>query len=241
MRYCKHGLSRYILYGVISGMSLLLLTACAELTPSPLSPQQTAQLDQAALSSSGSVSFVFSPGSPDPSRASMPAGKLADTKTESRTASGKITPRRGGKLRVKFDRRDDDGDDDDGDDDDRDDDGVRVKSATFVVKRGSIEEAHRIRMRVTSGSTLDDVSVEFTPSGLSFDPPARLTIILVGELDEEDLENLHVWHIEGDKATEVPVKISSDDDEWELVIEVPGFSWYDLGGDEGCGWVGFCY
>ena len=51
-------------------------------------------------------------------------------------------------------------------------------------------------------------------------------------VDAKDLDGLMAYHIEGSKVTEISVQVSPEGRKrLELIIKVPGFSRYTLGGD----------
>ncbi len=216
-------------YFMLTLAGIFLFAGCGFLNQNPLAPPATAKPQAGVKSASnpGLFAITFSPNALDPAtRATKPSGGSLYTET----ASGWFSPESSGKLKVKFEY-DDDGDDDDDDDDG--DDILRVEKAKFEVEEGSIDQDVEITMTVQSGTTLEDVGVLFSPTGQEFNPFAKLTLCLEGELDEEDLGSIKAYHIEGDSVTELSVKISErDDDEWKIIVDVPGFSRYSLGGND---------
>ena len=132
-----------------------------------------------------------------------------------------IDGKKGGKLDVKFS---DDDDDDDDDDDKKKSVTVRVKKATFKVKAKSFEKKAEISMTVYSGSTLADVKVEFTPSGLSFDPAAGLELQLKGTMKPGKMTGYHV-SADG-TVTLVEAVVEKAKGGWKLKMDIPGFSEY---------------
>ncbi len=84
-----------------------------------------------------------------------------------------------------------------------------------------------------STTSLSDVSVVFTPSGIVFNPPATLTLLLRGELSEEELNALKAYHHHNGMVTEISVAIVDGKKEWKITVKIPGFSRYSLETDEG--------
>ena len=80
---------------------------------------------------------------------------------------------------------------------------------------------------------MEAIHVAFEPSDMTFSPVARLTIHGVGPID---VENLVVYHISDDgEVGEPPFTVTVDGGEWEITVEVPGFSeytWEDEEADE---------
>ena len=210
---------------MITLAGIFLFTGCGILNQNPLGPPARAKPQAGVKSASnpGLFAITFSPHGLNPTtQATKPSGGSLYTKT----ASGWFSPESSGELKVKF-KYDGDDDDDDGDDI------LRVEKAKFKVEEGSIDQDVEITMTVQSGTTLEDVGVLFSPAGQEFYPYAKLTLFLEGELDEENLGSIKAYHIEGDSVTELSVKISErDDDEWKIIVEVPGFSRYSLGGND---------
>jgi hypothetical protein len=130
--------------------------------------------------------------------------------------SGWFSPAEGGRLEVSFPRY-------------ADDDDVQVKRAVFKVDQGSINGTYKITMQVFSGTTLADVSVEFSPSGLKFNPSATLTFVLRGELDPDEVK---AYHIEGGTVTEISTAIEEGKKTTTITVKVPNFSIYSLGGND---------
>ncbi|OGG45362.1 MAG: hypothetical protein A3F84_27025 [Candidatus Handelsmanbacteria bacterium RIFCSPLOWO2_12_FULL_64_10] len=216
---------RYIIKAVCTALALGgLLVGCGGVNQQPLAPERAATLQRgggSAYSNDNPFTLVFAPKGFDLSKARARAAKP----TLVREATGLFSPRRYGRLEVRFNRDDDD---DDGDDDDDDGDGVRVQRATFEVKKGAIDREVEISMSVFSGSALKDIGVKFTPSGLKFNPPATLELNLRGA-DRKDLQGLKCYHIEGSEVTEISVKVTGNKKTLILTVEVPGFSIYSLG------------
>lgn len=112
---------------------------------------------------------------------------------------------------------------------------VQVLGAYFEVAEGSINREALIAMTVFSGTRLEDIWVQFSPSHVTaFDPEATLTLVLKGNLTEEQVRRLVVHHFEGGAVTEVQVRHSADGELWKLVLKIPGFSRYSL--DDGDGY-----
>jgi hypothetical protein len=141
--------------------------------------------------------------------------------------SGLVTPSWGGKLKLDFSI-----------DKEALDNWVQVDEIDFRVQRKSCPYYVYVTMEGTSGSTLDDIRVDFGPSGLEFKKNAVLKIDIRGYLDEDQLEDLVAYHVEHDGTTTViPVKVTGKKDKWTLKIRIPGFSYYDVAGDDEC-WEG---
>jgi hypothetical protein len=95
---------------------------------------------------------------------------------------------------------------------------------------GSSGKVYRISMSVSSGNTLDDIDVAFTPSGLSFTPEAKLTLVIIGPVSAEDIES--ATHIFGDGQIESVETTAVDRKrKTRVVIVVPGFSRYGFDDD----------
>lgn len=188
-----------------------LLNGCGDLDRSTLITDPGATVQEGAAVGNDRATIAFSAGSSI--RAAKPAGGMT-----SQTDQGWITPKKGGKLKVSFGPPSADG-------------GVRVKRATFEVEKGSIDAAYDISMTVYTGTTLREVRVEFTPSGIRFHPPATLTVVLWGKVDDDVVKALH---IDGSGAVleEIAVTVEDGKKVTILVLKVPGFSRYDLGGDD---------
>lgn len=190
------------------------LSGCGSLGPSPLAPNlskvpQTS--GEKALYSSGPVYLTLSPRALP--RAAKPA-LAADVYT--RSASGWFSPGRGGRLEVDFPRYADAGD-------------VQVKRATFEVEKGAIGGREKITMQVTSGHSLSDVLVAFSPEGLTFDPPATLTIVLRGEMDPGAIQ---VYHLHGGAVEKASSAVEDGERTITIIVKVFSFSLYSLGGEE---------
>jgi len=132
---------------------------------------------------------------------------------------------------------------------------LRVKKARFIVKRKSITglepnsgRKYKISMEVTTGTTLDDIEIAFTPSGLKFAPEATLKLLLKGTMsvggarklagvdseDEDDSDDGTpgdegvIYHVsKNGQITQVPVTIREKKSGWLLTIRIPGFSEYN--------------
>lgn len=208
-------IKRHIL-GALCGTAILagvtLVVGCGRMT-APLAPGRAAsvqQVDPSALSEETPFVLAFSPKAFEPrARATKP--------TSAKSAKGVFSPRKSGELAVDFNRRSSAS-------------GVGVDRATFEVKKGSLGREAAISMTAFSGSTLADIAVLFTPSGLDFNPPATLTLVIKGDLSEADLKALKAFHKSGNEIDEVSVRVNrSGRDEWTVVLKVPGFSSYSLG------------
>ncbi len=211
----KRCLTTSAVFAMLALAGIALISGCGNLQ-APAAPGQTPTVQKtngSAYSSDGPFTLVFSPKALDPSRA------RAAKPTASNKISGPFSPKKGGKLEVKLDDR-------------GDDHSVSVQKATLEVQKGSIDHEVEISMTVLSGSALDDIAVLFTPSGLRFTPPAKLTLVLNGNLDEQDVKALKAYHIEGQTSQEISVLVyPSGKNEWTVILKVPGFSIYSLGND----------
>ncbi|MBT3602663.1 MAG: hypothetical protein HOE48_05365 [Candidatus Latescibacteria bacterium] len=133
------------------------------------------------------------------------------------TTSARIGPRNGGSLLVSFPRYGNEST-------------VHVVSAEFIVPKRALESRKTISMTVTTGYTLDDVTVTFGPSGLVFTQAAKLVIKLKGG----DPEAVEAFHFSQDQVSAADIRrIVYDDGRagWRIVLNIPGFSRYSLGGD----------
>jgi hypothetical protein len=123
-----------------------------------------------------------------------------------------------------------------------DNDILRVKSAKFEIEKKSIggvkplkRDRYLITMTVHSGTTLSDVAIEFTPSGMTFSPAAQLEVQLSGTHSIEGKEIVG-YHIDADgTVTEIRTKVEDRRGTLKLTIDVPGFSEYDWD-DDGYDW-----
>jgi len=205
------------LKGVFRALTLggiVLLGGCGGPGPSPLAPHlpkvpQT--FGEKALYSSGPVYLAFSPRAL--SRAAKPASAAG---VYTRSASGWFSHGREGRLEVGFPRYADAGE-------------VQVKRATFEVEKGSIRGRQEITMQVTSGHSLKDVLVAFSPEGLTFDPPATLTIVLRGEVDPGAIQ---VYHLHGGAVEKVSADVEDGERTTTVTVKVSSFSRYVLPDDE---------
>lgn len=201
------------LKGVFRALTLggiVLLGGCGSPGPSPLAPHlpkgpQT--FGEKALYSSGPVYLAFSPRALP--RAAKPASAAG---VYTRSASGWFSHGREGRLEVGFPRYADAGE-------------VQVKRATFEVEKGSIRGRQEITMQVTSGHSLNDVLVAFSPEGLTFDPPATLTVVLRGEVDPGVIQ---VYHLHGGAVEKVSADVEDGERTTTVTVKVSSFSRYAL-------------
>jgi len=138
------------------------------------------------------------------------------------TASGTFSPDRSGSLKVNFANNYGSWTD------------LRLSKARFEVQAGAIDAVHEITMDVTTGYVLEDISVAFSPDGLTFVPPGTLTLTVWWDcencLSDEQLVMLdalaqHI-HPEG-TVTEYGFDSSRQGNAFLIVtIDVPGFSRY---------------
>ena len=84
-------------------------------------------------------------------------------------------------------------------------------------------------MQVTSGHSLNDVVVAFSPEGLTFDPPATLTIALRGEVDPGAIQ---VYHLHGGAVEKVSAAVEDGERTTTITVKVFSFSLYVLGGSD---------
>ena len=221
--FSSHYSPKKAFYFMLTLAGFFLFTGCGVLNQTPLAPPAPAK-PQAGVkfdSNPGLFAITFSPKREfnPATRATKPSGRRY-----TKTASGWFSPESSGELKVNFE---------DVYNGVRGKNGVRVKQATFKVEKGSIDHDVQISMTVVSGSTVEDVWVQFSPWGQEFHPSATLTLVLVGKLNKEDLNYLEAFHIEGNLATEMSVQIVQGvDGEWIIIVKVPGFSRYSLGGND---------
>jgi hypothetical protein len=152
-----------------------------------------------------------------PSKASP---RLALSGIQTRTDKGWFYPDREGSLSVSFSPY-------------GDNQTVRVEQATFRVAKGAITEPVNITMQATTGLTVNDVTFNFRPDGLTFNPNATLTVILCGPVNSQKLKAYHIkLSLSGTVVEAAAFTLTSlGGNRWEVVIQVPGFSTYSLGDD----------
>lgn len=102
---------------------------------------------------------------------------------------------------------------------------IQVQSVEFVVAKGALQADTHITMDVYSGTSIEDIRVVFGPSGTEFVPSAVLNLKLSGNVKPEDLV---AYHYSADQVTDAVIEKESG---WKVIIDVPGFSRYSLGGD----------
>ncbi len=193
-------------------MSGIVLMGCGGLARQPLAPPVTSQKVQEKTSPADSpFTLVLSRKTPDASR----PGAARPIPRAVRMDVGWFSPQTSGTLQVGFPDYAAAGE-------------VQVKTAKFTVAAGSLSRNAWITMTALSGATLEDVSVIFTPSGLTFTPSATLTLVLRGEIDPAHLK---AYHIEGREVTEIPAQVSANGNGWTVALQVPGFSRYGMGDD----------
>ena len=104
-----------------------------------------------------------------------------------------------------------------------------VPPKNAVKKRGKYE----ITMKVWSGWSLDQVLVQFEPSGMEFEKtPALMTVKLRGNISVDDARDYVVWHVSGNgNVTKVYAMVLADRTGVRFQIVVPCFSdweWDDI-------------
>jgi hypothetical protein len=225
----------------LMGIALMAFAAgCGDQARLPVASTEVG--DEAPDASSSSMlaggKLVFSPRA-----LAIGAAKTAGEVTSlTKKARKNFHPKKNGKMSVTFPKY-------------GDNTILRVKKATFSVKKNSIGglapnngKKYRIKMKVTSGTTLDDIVIAFSPAGLAFKPQAELKLLLKGTMDvagaaklaggdneSEDMSDegkgkeAFIYHISKDgKVTLVPVKVTEKRSGWLIKIKVPGFSEFDF-------------
>ncbi len=205
---------------------IVLLSGCGDPGRSPLVSDADVAVQkgsETAYTGSSSISFGFSPQALKRPKA---LGKLATAQVEIRTVSEWFYPFAGGSIEARFS--------DDDDDDESSSGGVRVDKVVFSVSAGSINQPVEISMTVHSGSTLDDVLIQYSPDGLHFNPPAIMRMFLKGYLSPYTVQNLKAYLISADGTVEeVPLTIQPwGPNGWRITTAVPHFTEEDLD-DEG--------
>lgn len=192
---------------------IALLGGCADLARAPLAPEQPAAVQPEAQAQHRASKPVATAGS-------HAYNTHAFSTFRSQTATGWFARRAGGALAVDFS-------------DYAQDHQVQVDRATFAVKAGSLDKGRaQISMTVTSGTRLSDVEITFGPSGVVFNPHATLTLVLKGKLTAGELEALKSYHYHHGATTQISHSVSSSGDNvWTIILDIPGFSRYSLGGD----------
>jgi len=116
---------------------------------------------------------------------------------------------------------------------------IQILEAKFYAGRRSVpSESGKVEiiMEAHSGTTMDDILVNFEPHGFDFDPryPAKLQLTLVGKDVPETRDGYH--HHEPDDVEKIDVSYQEYNGILMKVvvitIKVPGFSMYSLGGDD---------
>jgi hypothetical protein len=217
--------------------TVIIVSGCGDSGRSLLSPSDPSPPSPAISTISDGGSFVIGFSGLNKGNAGLFAGKIANVPKVSQRAWGKFSPRKNGELKVRFDKShyDNRGRGDDDDDDDDNGGGIHVKKAEFKVRKGSLSKDEFISMTVTSGSRLTDVQVAFTPAGIQFNPVAELEIELRGELTEEEMDALQVYHTSSDGEVTIALmkfEVDQKKKKVKLYIQVPGFSTYSAGGDD---------
>jgi hypothetical protein len=233
-------------FGILGIAGLIALGACGDIDRSPLSSSEVA-VDQPAGTPPGLAPapsrhtgmLVFSP------RASVfAAAKKADEIREREDGevlyygedSDWFDPKESDKLKVQFvtyvDKKKDE---------------VQVEKVEFrfwkntmVPPEGAPEEKgkYQITMKVWSGWTLDQVLVQFEPTGTKFEKiPALMTVKLRGNISVAEAREYVVWHVSGNgTVSKVYALVLPDKNGVRFQIVVPGFSdweWDDIPEGEG--------
>lgn len=84
-------------------------------------------------------------------------------------------------------------------------------------------------MQVTSGHTLNDIVVAFSPEGLTFDPPATLTLVLRGEVDPGAIQ---VYHLHGGAVEKASADVEYGEKTSTVIVKIFSFSRYSLPGTD---------
>ena len=201
------------LVGVVSAVG------CGDLARTPMTSEQAGGTPQTGLLGESSTLVLLPRGLPPQQvlrRLAKPAGEPA---LYTQTASAWFSPEAPGGLKVFFNPYAGDGQ-------------VQVQSAVFEVPARGVNQKVEISMTAFSGVLLNDIQFQFSPSGLVFNTPATLTMALSGDVDKEELYGLTVYHISSDgTVTEAAVQYSMTKG-CTLILEIPGFSRYSLGGGD---------
>ena len=206
-----------VTFTLLTMACFVILSGCGDLSRSPLVSDPAATIQEGSGQSSLSDSPSYIVLSPRALRAAKPGSKDQEKDQESVSDKFKVG-KTGGELEIKLPGKADK------------EDLVCVKKVKFKVDKKSIEQTYDISMTVFTGSTLEDVMLAFTPSGIAFEPPATLEIYVEGAVDADLLK---AYHITGDgEVTEVGMDIDKKRKEWKITIKVPGFSRYDLSGND---------
>lgn len=110
---------------------------------------------------------------------------------------------------------------------------VSVSKAKLKIPKRAMGEAgdtHTITMAVSTGTTLADIDIAFSPSGMDFREHATLFLVLVGPVTQEEVEQ--ALHIRGDGTIErIETEVDERGRRIKLEIDVPGFSRYNFDDD----------
>jgi hypothetical protein len=222
----------------LMGVALLAIAGgCGDMDRSPMATDTGVQAETAALETGGKLVFSTRALMTSLAKRSGP-GKT----TKAKKTSSRFRPKLGGDLSLTFPKYGDDSI-------------LRVKKAHFKVKKNSIGglkpnsgNRYKISMEVTTGTTLDDIVISFTPSGLKFRPAARLKLLLKGRMDvggaaklagagnedadmsedRDEGEEAFMYHVsKNGEISKVLVQVKEKKSGWLLTIRVPGFSEYN--------------
>ena len=203
---------------------ILLVSGCGDLDRSPFvsGPDATVQNGGKTAAWKSDQGYIYLSLS---GHAAKPAILDAATGMYYLTEAKEFAPTGGGNIDIDFEQP-------------ASGDSIRVSGATFTVQPGSIgglpplaNGKYLITMKVLSRTTLSDVEVQFEPSGLAFVPNAVLEIELAGALNPALVTAYHV-HGGGTTVEQIPVTIAAQGSGWLVTVQVPGFSRYDLSGNE---------
>jgi hypothetical protein len=155
------------------------------------------------------------------------AQKRVTGTTLTRSVTKTVKVNKNEKLKVTFPKYDSD---------------LRVQKVEFEIQKNSIgfegaripaesdgepASRHRVTMEVTTGQALSNILVGFEPSGMTFNPAARLTFRVIGELDPNALTAYHVSK-NGKVSKPRMVVRQRKSREWDVLVAVGGFSEYSM-------------
>lgn len=189
---------------VLAAAGLWMLVGCG------VDPSPTASTPGATQPSSGKTYLSFAAG---PGQGAAKVAHTADAPTLFATET--ITPQ-GGSVRVV----------------DRGDGGnLDNVRAVLAVPAGALNQDTTITMSL-QGETLSDIAIGFEPSGLVFNTPAALQLKVGDGVVDLPLDTMVALVTEADgTSAQVPIlELRQIEGATWIVIQVPGFSVYSLGG-----------